>query len=436
MSSAIQPISASLPPASPRTGPLRSGNPRGNPNLAPRCGAKTRADLACRAPAMSNGRCRMHGGCSTGPRTEAGLARLAAARTTHGRFTAETRAERRHIQVWTGRVRVLAGAARYRRWLPEALRQRLLAARVPELDSPPQPRCGGISRVMDRTPCTVARDGRGRFVAAPVRGPRGRAAERLAGRAEAAALAPWKVAIAAARLMARAERDAECGHHLLQRGDGGSRGGAVPEGMAGSGPAMTGGVGAELPVVTRDLERVSEAPSACVSRDCGQEPMQRGGGVIGNAMVAPEMAGTGPAVTEGVSAAALAMTEASERVNEMPPARVSRDRGQDPVQRGAGRARTVRRGMAGSSPAMTERVGKPRGAGAARGTGDVGEPRAVDQLALPPVGLRALLLGGTSQDESPFWVTVEGGLGAVWAAMASGQDVDTAISAQSHYTRQ
>jgi hypothetical protein len=410
MSSAIQPISASLPPAPPRTGPLRSGNPRGNPNLAPRCGAKTRADLACRAPAMSNGRCRMHGGCSTGPRTEAGLARLAAARTTHGRFTAETRAERRHIQVWTGRVRVLAGAARYRRWLPEALRQRLLAARVPELNAPPQPRCGGISRVMDRTPCTVARDGRGRFVAAPVRGPRGRAAERLAGRAEAAALAPWKVAIAAARLMARAERDAECGHHLLQRWDGGSRGGTVPEGMAGSGPAMTGGVGA-----------AEAGLPACVVPDGGQEPMQRGGGVIGNAMVAPEMAGTGPAMTEGVSAAALAMTEASERVNEMPPARVSRDRGQDPVQRGAGRARTVRRGMAGSGPAMTE---------------GAGETVAVDRLALPPVGLRALLLGGTSQDESPFWVTVEGGLGAVWAAMASGQDVDTAISAQSHYTRQ
>jgi hypothetical protein len=69
-------------------------------------------------------------------------------------------------------------------------------------------------------------------------------------------------------------------------------------------------------------------------------------------------------------------------------------------------------------------------------TEGAGETVAVDRLALPPVGLRALLLGGTSQDESPFWVTVEGGLGAVWAAMASGQDVDTAISAQSHYTRQ
>jgi len=53
-----------------RTGPLRSGNPRGNPNLAPRCGAKARTTgCPCHAPAMPNGRCRMHGGKSTGPRT-------------------------------------------------------------------------------------------------------------------------------------------------------------------------------------------------------------------------------------------------------------------------------------------------------------------------------------------------------------------------------
>jgi 3'-phosphoadenosine 5'-phosphosulfate sulfotransferase len=32
-------------------------------------------------------RCRIHGGASTGPRTEAGLARVAAANTKHGRFT-------------------------------------------------------------------------------------------------------------------------------------------------------------------------------------------------------------------------------------------------------------------------------------------------------------------------------------------------------------
>ena len=35
--------------------------------LASRCGARTRRASACRAPAMPNGRCRLHGGKSTGP---------------------------------------------------------------------------------------------------------------------------------------------------------------------------------------------------------------------------------------------------------------------------------------------------------------------------------------------------------------------------------
>ena len=33
---------------------------------APRCGAKTRKGTPCKAPAMANGRCRMHGGKSPG----------------------------------------------------------------------------------------------------------------------------------------------------------------------------------------------------------------------------------------------------------------------------------------------------------------------------------------------------------------------------------
>ena len=75
-------------------GPLRDGNPRGDPNAAPRCGARTRAGGACRAAAMTNGRCRMHGGRSTGPRTAEGLARLSAAHTVHGCCGAEGRAFR------------------------------------------------------------------------------------------------------------------------------------------------------------------------------------------------------------------------------------------------------------------------------------------------------------------------------------------------------
>nr|WP_084112971.1 HGGxSTG domain-containing protein [Belnapia moabensis] len=65
---------------------------------SPRCGAKTRSGQPCRAPAMSNGRCRMHGGASTGPRTPEGLARLAQARMTHGRYSAEPRIFRKAIR--------------------------------------------------------------------------------------------------------------------------------------------------------------------------------------------------------------------------------------------------------------------------------------------------------------------------------------------------
>ena len=50
------------------------------------CGARTRSAGECRQPAMANGRCRLHGGKSTGPRTADGLRRLSEARTKHGAF--------------------------------------------------------------------------------------------------------------------------------------------------------------------------------------------------------------------------------------------------------------------------------------------------------------------------------------------------------------
>ena len=56
----------------------------------PRCGARTRSGKPCRSAAMKNRRrCRLHGGLSTGPHTPEGLARIRAARTTHGLRTAE-----------------------------------------------------------------------------------------------------------------------------------------------------------------------------------------------------------------------------------------------------------------------------------------------------------------------------------------------------------
>ncbi len=60
---------------------------------APRCGACCkRTRLACKAPAMPNGRCRLHGGKSTGPRTPEGLARSKASRRIHGKRDAAARA--------------------------------------------------------------------------------------------------------------------------------------------------------------------------------------------------------------------------------------------------------------------------------------------------------------------------------------------------------
>ncbi len=76
---------------------LKNGNPQGNPMNAPRCGAKTRKGTPCRAPAMANGRCRMHGGKSTGPRTPEGLERSRKANWKHGLYSAESIAARRYM---------------------------------------------------------------------------------------------------------------------------------------------------------------------------------------------------------------------------------------------------------------------------------------------------------------------------------------------------
>ena len=68
-----------------------------------RCGAKTRRGTACQRPAnKKNGRCRLHGGASTGARSEAGLARISAANLRHGKFTKD-KLEKRRENAATGR---------------------------------------------------------------------------------------------------------------------------------------------------------------------------------------------------------------------------------------------------------------------------------------------------------------------------------------------
>jgi len=63
--------------------------------LCQRCQATSkRTRLQCGSPAMSGKQvCRIHGGRSTGPKTVAGRARCAAAKTVHGHSTRQARRE-------------------------------------------------------------------------------------------------------------------------------------------------------------------------------------------------------------------------------------------------------------------------------------------------------------------------------------------------------
>lgn len=86
------------------SGPLRNGNPRKDLSTVASCGARTRRGTACQAPAMKNGRCRSHGGKSTGARTANGKQAQIAANTVHGYYGDEGRTLR-------GRSRLVANLA-------------------------------------------------------------------------------------------------------------------------------------------------------------------------------------------------------------------------------------------------------------------------------------------------------------------------------------
>jgi hypothetical protein len=79
------PVNHSATGVTPSRGRLKNGNPGGDLSQAVRCGAKTRKGTPCQAPAMVNPktgkrlRCRMHGGGSGGPTSDAGKTRCAQA---------------------------------------------------------------------------------------------------------------------------------------------------------------------------------------------------------------------------------------------------------------------------------------------------------------------------------------------------------------------
>ena len=106
------PSTASLPPD--RRGRLRNGARSGDFLASPRCGARTRCGGSCRQPAMANGRCRMHGGLSTGPRTAEGRERCRRARLTHGGYSAHVRNLRAAARAHGRRVRALVALIRGR----------------------------------------------------------------------------------------------------------------------------------------------------------------------------------------------------------------------------------------------------------------------------------------------------------------------------------
>ena len=71
-----------------------------------RCLAKTRRGTACqRAAYKQNGRCALHGGRSTGPKTQRGVQRISEANLKHGRQTKDKLAAQRHAAKVGRRVR-------------------------------------------------------------------------------------------------------------------------------------------------------------------------------------------------------------------------------------------------------------------------------------------------------------------------------------------
>lgn len=84
-----------------------------------RCLAKTRRGTECqRAAYKHNGRCRLHGGASTGARTPEGVQRISEANIKHGRQTRDKLAAQRHAAK-VGR-RVIGELKRLARQLEDA----------------------------------------------------------------------------------------------------------------------------------------------------------------------------------------------------------------------------------------------------------------------------------------------------------------------------
>src|SRR5271155_2562112 len=79
-------------------------------------GARNRRGPACGSPAMRNGRCRLHGGLSTGPKTADGIKRIRRAKTKHGLYSAAEIAERQRFREMSRDCREVVFAAKRVFW--------------------------------------------------------------------------------------------------------------------------------------------------------------------------------------------------------------------------------------------------------------------------------------------------------------------------------
>ena len=81
-------------------------------NAAPRCGAKKRrTGTPCGSPAMANGRCRIHGGKSTGPKTKEGIENIRKTHLKHGQRSAEAVRRRKEGMALRREIKWLAEIA-------------------------------------------------------------------------------------------------------------------------------------------------------------------------------------------------------------------------------------------------------------------------------------------------------------------------------------
>jgi hypothetical protein len=128
---------------------------------------------------------------------------MTAANTKHAKFSAHARAEKHHVRTFTSRNRLVCAATLLWPYLPPDMAARL-AKGPDELFAPVHPSNLPYPTPQDAMACNV--ETRRKTAATPASArrrkpapqPTGRAAERLAVRAEAAAQAPWREAIAQA----------------------------------------------------------------------------------------------------------------------------------------------------------------------------------------------------------------------------------------------